>query len=357
MPKPNAPIRRNTLGDISVLHVDVLARAVQHQGCDPAPLLAQFNLSPAILASTDARISIPRFMRLGHAAIEHTGNPNLGLVMGALSRPVDAGRAGLAGAAAATASDALATLIRFALLTSRNSRGQPSMTRAPDQARFYSIRPYNRFNFFVVDSVLATWVQFLRTVSGQQQVAEEVWIEYPSQGQEAAFEAWFGCPVHFGAPENRLQLNSQMADTRCQDAQAAVHQLLVEECSQDLKRRQAGWSLGERIKEKLAAQLAERPPELAAMAAEFGLTPWTLQRHLAAEGRGYRELLDDTRKDLAQDYLAETSLSFAEISWLLGFANPAAFHKAYRRWFGISPGQHRRVLKGATETYSSMGSP
>lgn len=116
---------RNSLGDISVLYVNVLLRAAEAEGVNIQNLMHRFQLSEQTLTSHAARISIPRFMRLGHAAIEACANPALGLRMGALSRPVDAGAAGLAGESASTAGTAIQTLIRYALLTSRNSRGTP----------------------------------------------------------------------------------------------------------------------------------------------------------------------------------------------------------------------------------------
>ena len=86
---------RNSLGDISVLYVSALLRAAEAEGASSAELASRFQLDHQTLTSPEARISIPRFMRLGHAAINETGNPVLGLRMGALSRPVDAGIAGL----------------------------------------------------------------------------------------------------------------------------------------------------------------------------------------------------------------------------------------------------------------------
>ncbi|MDX1754641.1 MAG: AraC family transcriptional regulator [Marinobacter sp.] len=337
--------RRNTLGDISSLYVTVLLRAVEAEGASTEGLRERFGLGDTLLSSPDARISIPRYMRLGHAAIEQTDNPALGLTIGAMTRAVDAGKAGLAAVTAATASQALATLIRFSLLTSRNSRGHPAMDAATGRARFYSIRPYNTFNYFVVDSILASWTQLLRELTGDNRVLQRVTIEYPARGLEGHFEDWFDCPVQFGAEENTLQLAPGIADKAPQQAQPAVHRQLVTECSQMLKRIRAGWSIRERVKEKLAPMLERDPPRLETIAAELGLAPWTLQRQLAEEGCGYRQLLDETRRDLAWDYIRETHLSLAEIAWLLGFSGPAAFHRAYRRWFGISPGEHRRSVR------------
>lgn len=307
--------------------------------------MAQFGLNEHLLSSPDARISIPRYMRLGHAAIGLTGNRALGLVIGSLSRPVDAGLAGLAAQTAATAGEALETLIRYSLLTSRNSRGHPSMDAGATLAKFYSIRPYNDFNFFVVDSILSTWVQLLRTLTGRFHVVDEVHIEYPSQGLDDIFSQWFDCPVQFSGGENRIQLADGIRDLPSPDAQPALHRKLIADCEQRLKQLRSGRTLRDQVKDKLTPLLEQSAPGLETVASEFGLSPWTLQRKLAEEGTGYRQLIDETRKELARDYIRETMVSLTEISWLLGFSTPAAFHKAYRRWFEVSPGEHRKKLR------------
>lgn len=333
---------RNSLGDISVLYVSVLMRAIAEEGQDAAALMGRFGLTSETLTSPDARISIPRFMRLGQAAIELTGNRAIGLTMGELTRPVDAGIAGLAAQCAPTTAGALATLIRYSLLTSRNSRGAASTTGNGEQAHFYSIRPYNVFNYFVVDSVLAAWTRFVRMISGEHRVLERVTIEYPSIGLDDAFEAWFACPVQFGAGSNGLVLAPGVGSLPSRHAQPAMYASLTRQCVEALTRIRGGWTTGDRVRDLLMPLLQGTTPSLETVATRLGTSPWTLQRQLAEEHTGFRELLDDTRKDLAGDYIRETRTALAEIAWLLGFANPAAFHKAYKRWFGISPGEHRK---------------
>ncbi|WP_203140562.1 AraC family transcriptional regulator [Marinobacter mangrovi] len=341
----NTSRRRHALGDISVLYLHVMARAVAAQDHDIGPDFEQFGISETLLQAPEARISIPRFMRLGHAAILRTGQPSLGLTMGALTRPIDAGLSGLAGMSAATAGEGLATIIRYSLLNSRNSRGHPRYETDRQRACFYSIRPYNRYNFFVVDSVMAGWTQFLRRMTGQHAVLEQVCIEYPDQGEQAAFEAWFGCPVTFGAPENHIQIRPEIARTPSREAHPAMHRALQQQCDAQLKRIRGGWTVIDQVREKLTPMLEGQSPSLEDVAAELGMAPWTLQRQLNAEQSRFKDLLDETRRDLAADYVLETRLNFAEIAWLLGFSGPPAFHKAYRRWFGMSPGQHREPVQ------------
>ncbi|MDL0430347.1 AraC family transcriptional regulator [Marinobacter sp. TBZ242] len=339
--RPNTR-HKNPLGDISVLYVSVMARAIRAEGEDPTELLGRFGLDEQALRAPEARISIPRFMRMGQAAIALTGNPAFGLTMGKLSRPVDAGLAGLAAQCAPTAGEAIRTLVHYALLTSRNSRGVPWTAHRGREAHFYSIRPYNVFNFFVVDSVLAAWTQFLRVITGRSEVLEGVAIEYPSQGQEELFEQWFGCSVVFGADSNRLRLAPGIADTVSLQAQPAMFEKLARECQQELLRIRAGWTTGDRVKDLLPPLFQGDTPTLAIIAEKLGMAPWTLQRQLKEENTGFQELVDETRKELAVEYIRETRTSLSEIAWLLGFANPSAFHKAWRRWFQASPGEYRK---------------
>ncbi|WP_417515136.1 AraC family transcriptional regulator [Marinobacter sp.] len=340
---------QNPLGDISVLYVSVLLRAAEAEGVNVEDLTRQFQLSKQTLTSSAARISIPRFMRLGHAAIQACGNSALGLRMGALSRPVDAGIAGLAGESASTAGAAIQTLIRYSLLTSRNSRGTPQTESDKRKLQFYSIRPYNSFNYFVVDSVLSAWTQFLRTVTGQWDVLERVTIEYPSIGQDEMFEAWFRCPVQFGAATNSVTVRQDAWNQGTLQAQQAMHEKLIQLCEAEMQEIQRGWTTGDRVRSLLTPLFRGEPPSLETIASKLGVTPWTLQRQLSSENTGFRELMDDTRKHLARDYIRETQTSLSEIAWLLGFSNPAALHKAYRRWFELSPGEHRKQFRRMME--------
>jgi len=82
---------------------------------------------------------------------------------------------------------------------------------------------------------------------------------------------------------------------------------------------------------------------MAQIALRLGTTEWGLRRALTREDTRYRDLLDSVRSELASDYVRETPLSFTDIADLLGFANPSAFQKAFRRWYGCSPGDYRRL--------------
>jgi AraC-like DNA-binding protein len=72
----------------------------------------------------------------------------------------------------------------------------------------------------------------------------------------------------------------------------------------------------------------------------------TLHRRLAAEGVSYQQLLNGARKEAAARYLSDPTLAICEVAYLIGYLEPAPFHRAFKRWYGMTPEifreRHRR---------------
>jgi AraC-like DNA-binding protein len=69
----------------------------------------------------------------------------------------------------------------------------------------------------------------------------------------------------------------------------------------------------------------------------------TLQRQLVAEGTSYRQILESTRRSLAETYLRSNDYSQAEVAFMLGFTDQSNFARAFRRWTGMTPGEYRKT--------------
>lgn len=97
-----------------------------------------------------------------------------------------------------------------------------------------------------------------------------------------------------------------------------------------------------RVRRRIGLDIgSEEPVLLDDVAHEFHVTPTTLRRRLAAEGTSYQNLKDDLRRDAAIHHLCNSALSVAEIGSLLGFKEASAFHRAFKKWSGVQPGQYR----------------
>ncbi|MFN9944969.1 MAG: helix-turn-helix transcriptional regulator, partial [bacterium] len=84
--------------------------------------------------------------------------------------------------------------------------------------------------------------------------------------------------------------------------------------------------------------LPDGEPSLPTVARRLALGERTLQRRLREEGLTFRALVDDVRHECAKIQRATPEVSVAEVAYSLGFSSPSAFHHAYRRWTGASPG-------------------
>ena len=67
------------------------------------------------------------------------------------------------------------------------------------------------------------------------------------------------------------------------------------------------------------------------------LSPRSLQRRLSEEQTGYNDLLKEVREEFAKRYLARGTLTASEVAYLIGFTEPPAFFKAFKRWTGLTP--------------------
>ena len=339
------------LGDINVNILQNLFQVIDNQGKNALGLFERFGLGDLLQSHPERRISIPRYMRLGEQAISLTGRHDIGLLMGEQTCSHHFGLMGLTATMAPTLGDALTTAIRYERLYSSNSRGHSHITHQGERTGFcfYSISPYNRFNYFVVDAVLGGWLSLLQewsglTLSELAKAGASIDIEFNRPNYAAnyatSYQRW-KLPVHFSADGNRLWLPKHLSQQPCLQHNPITYRQLSLLCEQQLQQILQGRSLAEQVGEIIAMNLAGQTPTLKQIAHHFNLQPWTLNRQLEAENTHFQYILDSTRKDLATRYIRDTQLSIGEISYLLGFSSSPAFQRAFKRWHDIPAGAFR----------------
>jgi AraC-like DNA-binding protein len=108
----------------------------------------------------------------------------------------------------------------------------------------------------------------------------------------------------------------------------------------------------QRFDESVAAKIRAGLPQatsIDAIADLLRMSPCTLQRRLGELGTQFSDILDGVRADEARTALTTTGLPLAEIAWRLGYADLAAFSRAFKRWTGQSPGQFRATRRSGIE--------
>jgi AraC-like DNA-binding protein len=102
------------------------------------------------------------------------------------------------------------------------------------------------------------------------------------------------------------------------------------------------------VAEVLARRLKGAVPPLGEIARALAMSDRNLQRALRNDRTSYRKVLDGVRRDLAISHLANPSTSAGQVGFLLGFSEPSAFHRAFRRWTGAAPGAYRGTAAAAS---------
>lgn len=332
------------IGDIAAPYVLLLLRTAARHGADTDLLLAHAGLTPAQLRDPDCRIGLPDLMKLGERAIRETEEPALGLLMSALSRMTDLGLPGLLAMTSPTLGTALEVLTHFEALNSRCYRGASRFDAEHATLTFYSIAPYNEYNRFVVDSVLACWKAQAEWLTGASSLVEKVCIEFPAPAYQAQYQTLFGAPVLFGQTGNALILKPHAARLPVQQAEPLLHQHLLALAQERMKKLDHAATFNGRVQGILGPRLHGNAPTLEEAADLLGLQDWTLRRKLKEEGTTFQALLDAMRRDLALGYMRDTQMSVGEIAYVLGFSTPGAFQRAFKRWTDETPKDYRRRI-------------
>lgn len=197
----------------------------------------------------------------------------------------------------------------------------------------------------LVETPLLVLQQYLQTMYGVDLPRARLDLAYPPTPHAAHYPRYFRCEVRFNATRHALVLPAAWRALRNLDQVASIWSHAVQQCATTIASSTERTTLG-RVHALLAQAFAapDRPrplPTLADLAARLHLAPRTLIRHLRRMGTTYQALCDDFLRVRAAEYLANDRVRIKEVAAALGFTNPANFGKAFRRWYGMAPGEFR----------------
>jgi len=194
---------------------------------------------------------------------------------------------------------------------------------------------------FAAEYVASLTVHHLRDeTEGRLRVAFVSFMHEPDDVPD--LERQLGCPVRAPAPWNGVAFARDVWRLPLRRREPALRRVLEGHAREVSARAPAVVdSVSDRVRGVLAAGLGRGEQNVGDVARRLAVAPRTLQRRLAAEGVSFQELVDATRRETAERLLADASLAVAEIAYLLGFSEPSAFHRAFKRWVGLTPHEFR----------------
>jgi AraC-like DNA-binding protein len=148
------------------------------------------------------------------------------------------------------------------------------------------------------------------------------------------------CPLQFASASSSLLFQRRYLDMPLLQDERTLKHFLERSPADLLARPDEGDSLSSRLR-RLLSRDTEHWPDLESVAQQLHVSPQTLRRHLREEGASFQGLKDQLRRDIAIYHLGRADLSLQQIAEQLGFSEPSAFHRAFKKWTGLTPGAYR----------------
>ncbi len=170
---------------------------------------------------------------------------------------------------------------------------------------------------------------------------DAVFFKHGPRGPTEAYEAHFGCPVHFETERDALLVSEALLATPNTLGDATIAHFFDRHLEQELADIADAVSLDQQVRIAVAKTLSEGVPPVSDIASSLGMSARTLQRRLSDQGHSFQSLVDLARQDLAKKLLKDTNYSLAEVAFLTGFSEQSGFTRAFKRWAGQTPRSYR----------------
>lgn len=324
--------------------VGLIVHGAQAQGVGAAELLAGSGVDPASLSDADARIPLATEERLWARAAELSGDDCFGLHAAALIRPGAFDVMDYAVRTAPTLREALERLARYNRLVHDVAafRIVDAGTIVRVEHGFVSPghRPCRHASEFTLASLPVVAAQIC---AGRSLPVLAVDFTHSAPADPAPYQEVFGLMPRFDAEVAAISFDAARLREPVPGADPGLSRIVTahaERLLAELMPPQPG--LAEQVRRFILERLDQGPPSLRQVAHRLHLSERSLQRRLEEEGCRFADLVEQVRRELALRYIADRRLALGEVAYLLGFAEPSPFHRAFKRWTGMTPAAARR---------------
>ncbi len=342
---------------ISTIFVRALIEAVEAAGAPVEEFLREAGISSPQFATPYGWVEVAEFDRLTCRAVELTGDPAFGLHWVERSPVTKFDLLAMVIAHAPTLRECLACVLRF----------QPILFERPEleveeraDSLLLRVVPLATTELGLrvrTEVEVSCLVRLLRHVGAPMAAARRVMFAHRAPPYAHEYARLFAGRVRFEHAHSGIDIDPVWLDRRLHNANVELHELLAVQAQQLLARVQSRLGYAGQVREYVSRHFP-RLPEMREAARGMALSERSLRRRLAEEGCSYSTILQDSQLLLAQRLLADPARSIQQVAHEVGFTNTAAFHRAFKRWTGVSPAVfRRRGTRGDRNTQHSALAP
>ncbi len=315
---------------------------LQTYDIDADAVFREVGLDPEALTDPGARYPVPAMGRLWRLASERTGDPCFGLVAAEQWHPTTWHGLGYAWLASATIEEAFRRIVRYSALLStaadfRLEYEGNDCRLCISSVQAAQVQPLG----VVLDAVVANVIHMCRLIYGPDFKPRRIELAYTAAGCRRRRREFFHSPVTYGAEITAISVDLAIARKPLSSANAELahaNEKVIADYLADLD----NVTLASRVKVRLIDDLPSGDVTEKALAESLFMSLRSLQRKLHAEGTTYKKILEITRRELAENFIKDQTLTLNEITYLLGFSEISSFSRFFKRWTGKSPSEYRR---------------
>jgi AraC-like DNA-binding protein len=330
----------STIGPIGT----IIAQALEGAGLDAGAMFEAAGLDLESLRDPNVRMPAEALVQLLNLASERCQDPVFGLRLANYVHPTTFYSLGMAMCFSETLEDFLERYIKYFRMITTNDE-----LHAIRQDDVYLLKVIPREGMPLIpiriDGLAAITVSTIRVALGSNFAPEFVHLARPSpRGQEQKYEQFFGCPVTFDTPFTEIGIAAAELSTQLPSANPELVDF-YEQLTRDYLLKIDRADFPGRVRKELIRLLPTGVSGKDQVAQALNISTRTLYNKLEGAGTTYREVLDGTRRELAEGYIRQ-DLPIFEIAYLIGFSDTANFSRAFKKWTGQSPMEYRETLQG-----------
>ncbi len=311
-------------------------------------LLDFLGLTEKQLLDADFRVSARAYDDLFGMIADGSGFTHFGLRCGQLVRPGHYGVVGYVVMNCHTFGEALRQAERYQCIV--GDVGRTVAHRISEEVQIRWIPNIDPVHPQMVEQHVTAIVAYAWWLTGVRRPPSSIHFRHAGPASVAEHEAFFGCPVHFSQAYDGLVFPVEYADIPIPTPDASMREMMARHAETLLSKLSTRSDFIDRVKAVMATRMAEGVPTLELVCEAFDLHPRAFQRKLQEEHQSFKQLLDETRRELAIHYMGDRSVALPEIAFMLGFSEQAVFQRAFKRWTGRTPGHFRRESLAVAES-------
>lgn len=330
-------------GTIAISFVDEALHSMRQRGMDTESLLLQAGIAPRWLHEPHARVAAANYGRLWYL-IAHAMDDEF---FGMDSHPMRVGsfnmlcRSALHSANLGKALERMLVFLRLVLddmsatLTEQDGLARIAISDSGRPRRMFAYGA-----FLMIVHGIGSWLIGRRI----QLLSADFRCEEPLASLD--YKIRFCDQARFSQPQTSITFDAACLALPIVQNQRTLQPFLREAPGNLLVKYSNHDSLAATIRRRLRQLPLTEWSDFDSLSQQLNTPASTLRRKLSQEGQSYQAIKDNLRRDLAINYLSGSAKSIEDIAISLGFADSSAFHRAFKKWTGSSPGEHRRALSG-----------